>query len=58
MKPFAVISNPKWLIAIVLVCIEFNLAQLLEGSGKDSNESFGEITLPIPNFTGTFLICL
>ena len=56
MKPFTFISHLKWFIVLVLVCINCNFAQLIEGSGKDSNESFGEITLPIPNFTGAFHI--
>ena len=58
MKPFAVICNPKWFIVLFLVFIHCNIVQLLEGSGKDANETFGEITLPILNFTGELHICV
>ena len=50
MKHFSFICHVTLFVVLSSVSVHCNLEE--EGSGKDSNETFGEITLPIPNFTG------
>ena len=56
MERFSLIWHVTLFIVLVSVTVNCNLEE--EGSGKDSNETFGEITLPIPNFTGASYVFL